>query len=43
MNTAENDAPGAARGRARGTLVKVLIVQAVALALLGLLQILYTP
>jgi hypothetical protein len=43
MKRAENDAPDAEGGRARGTLAKVLMVQAVALALLGLLQILYTP
>jgi hypothetical protein len=43
MTTAENEAPRRRGGRARDTLVKVLIVQAVALALLGLLQILFTP
>ena len=34
--------PGSARSRFRRTLVRVLVVQAVTLALLGLLQILYT-
>jgi hypothetical protein len=33
--------PTAARSRFRRTLIQVLIVQAVSLALLGLLQILY--
>ncbi len=44
MTRVENEhAPDSGRGKARGTLAKVLIVQAVALSLLGFLQILYTP
>lgn len=44
MTRAENEtAASPTRGKASSTLVKVLIVQAVALTLLGLLQRLYTP
>lgn len=35
-------APGAARARFRRTLIQVLIVQAVTLALLGVLQMVYS-
>lgn len=39
--TLPDPSPGATRSKFRSTLVRVLIVQAVALVLLGLLQILY--
>jgi hypothetical protein len=43
MTGAETQVRPARPPRPRDTLVKVLIVQAVALALLGLLQWIYTP
>jgi hypothetical protein len=41
MTPNERD-PGAASSRFRSTLIRVLVVQAVAVALLGLLQLVYS-
>lgn len=41
MNSTENSGPEAAQDRFRRTLIQVLIVQVVALTLLGILQIAY--